>query len=89
MSDEELIQQLRDQRDALQARIEKLTTDNHRWKMECENFWRQREDAAEAERDTLQAKLKTVLDREADTHRRHDAKVDALEARITELEAKP
>ena len=28
----------------------------------------------------LRAQLKTVLDREAETHRRHDAKVEALEA---------
>jgi hypothetical protein len=29
-------------------RIEQLVNDNHRWKMECEEFWRKREDAAEA-----------------------------------------
>jgi len=28
--------------------IEQLVNDNHRWKMECEEFWRKREDAAEA-----------------------------------------
>ena len=28
-------------------RIEQLLKDNHRWKMECEEFWRKREDAAE------------------------------------------
>lgn len=30
----------------------------------------------------LEAQLKTVLDREAETHARHDAKVDALEAQL-------
>jgi FtsZ-binding cell division protein ZapB len=33
-----------------------------------------------AEIEELRAQLKTVLDREAETHRRHDAKVEALEA---------
>ena len=33
-----------------------------------------------AERDALEAKLKTALDREAETHRRHDARFEALEA---------
>jgi uncharacterized phage infection (PIP) family protein YhgE len=32
--------------------------------------------------EALQAQLKTVLDREAETHRRHDAKVEELEAQI-------
>jgi len=35
----------------------------------------------------LEAELKTVRDREADTHRRHDAKVDALEAEIEKLKS--
>jgi hypothetical protein len=30
--------------------------------------------------EALTAELKTVLDREADTHRRHDAKIETLEA---------
>jgi len=35
----------------------------------------------------LKAQLHMVLDREADTHCRHDAKVEALEAEINELRA--
>jgi len=34
--------------------------------------------------DTLEAQLKTVLDREAETHRRHDAKVEAQAAELIE-----
>lgn len=37
--------------------------------------------AAEARISELERDLKTVLDREAETHRRHDAKMDAAEAR--------
>jgi hypothetical protein len=37
--------------------------------------------------DELQPQLKTVLDREAKTHERHDKKVDALEDRVRVLEA--
>ena len=63
MTDEELITMLRgrsrfcrnrneikspDLMDAAADRIEQLVNDNHRWKMECEEFWREREDAAEA-----------------------------------------
>ena len=33
----------------------------------------------------LRAQLKTVLDREAETHRRHDAKVEAQAAEIKRL----
>ena len=41
--------------DALTAEREALEQDNHRWKMECENFWRDREKALTAERDRLTA----------------------------------
>jgi predicted RNase H-like nuclease (RuvC/YqgF family) len=34
----------------------------------------------------LRAQLKTVLDREAETHRRHDAKVEAQAAEIERLQ---
>lgn len=34
--------------------------------------------------DTIEAQLKTVLDREAETHRRHDAKVEAQAAEMIE-----
>jgi predicted RNase H-like nuclease (RuvC/YqgF family) len=34
----------------------------------------------------LEAQLKTVLDREAETHRRHDAKIEAQAAEIERLE---
>lgn len=37
-----------------------------------------------AEIEELRAQLKTVLDREAETHRRHDAKVEAQAAEIAE-----
>ena len=35
--------------------------------------------------ETLEVQLKTVLDREAETHRRHDAKVEAQAAEIERL----
>ena len=35
--------------------------------------------------EALEAQLKTVLDREAETHRRHDAKVEAQAAEIEQL----
>ena len=35
--------------------------------------------------ETQAAEIKTILDREADTHRRHDAKVDALETALREV----
>ena len=38
-----------------------------------------------AEIEELRAQLKTVLDREAETHRRHDAKVEAQAAEIKRL----
>ena len=38
-----------------------------------------------AEIEELRAQLKTVLDREAETHRRHDAKVEAQAAEIERL----
>jgi hypothetical protein len=31
-----------------EAKLARLENDNYRWKMECEEFWRKREDAAEA-----------------------------------------
>lgn len=37
--------------------------------------------------DRLRKQLKDTLDREAETHRRHDKKLDAKDARIAELEA--
>lgn len=43
--------------DALTAEREALEQDNHRWKMECENFWRDREKDLTAERDRLRAAL--------------------------------
>jgi hypothetical protein len=55
MTDEELIELLRDRayfagsmEELAADRIEQLVNDNQRWKMECEEFWRKREDAAEA-----------------------------------------
>ena len=42
-------------------------------------------EAQAAEIEELRAQLKTVLDREAETHRRHDAKVEAQAAEIERL----
>ena len=39
----DLCQPLADAIEALTAEREALEQDNHRWKMECENFWRDRE----------------------------------------------
>ena len=41
-------------------------------------------EAQAAEIEELRAQLKTVLDREAETHRRHDAKVETQAAEIAE-----
>ena len=38
--------------------------------------------------DRLRKQLKATLEREAETHRRHDQKLDAKDARIAELEAR-
>ena len=38
-----------DRIEALTAEREALEQDNHRWKMECENFWRDREKALTAD----------------------------------------
>ena len=43
-----------DRIEALTAEREALEQDNHRWKMECENFWRDREKDLTAERDAVQ-----------------------------------
>ena len=48
--------------DALTAEREALEQDNHRWKMECENFWRDREKDLTAERDRLRALVWAALD---------------------------
>lgn len=58
MTDEELIEMLRAGPEivyryvsvdhAAADRIEQLVNDNHRWKNECEEFWRKREETAEA-----------------------------------------
>jgi hypothetical protein len=44
------------------------------------------DDAADRIED-LQAQIKTVLDREAETHRRHDAKIEAQAAEIERLQS--
>jgi hypothetical protein len=53
MTDEELIKTLRGRNgfgwtEDAADRIEALVNENYRWKMECEEFWRTREDVAEA-----------------------------------------
>jgi hypothetical protein len=62
LNDEELIKALRDRTfltksleglaadriEQLVATNEQLVSDNHRWKGECEEFWRKREDAADS-----------------------------------------
>ena len=42
-------------------------------------------DPRDARIEAQAAEIKAILDREADTYRRHDAKVDALEAEIEKL----
>ena len=50
-----------DRIEQLTAEREALEQDNHRWKMECENFWRDREKTLTAERDRLTAQLESTL----------------------------
>ena len=50
-----------DRIEALTAEREALEQDNHRWKMECENFWRDREKDLTAERDRLREALEQFL----------------------------
>ena len=50
--------------EALTAERETLEQDNHRWKMECENFWRDREKALTAERDRLREAIMFWLEAE-------------------------
>ena len=50
-----------DRIEALTAERDALGQDNHRWKMECENFWRDREKALTAERDRLREALDGLL----------------------------
>ena len=49
----DLCQPLADAIEYLIAEREAFEQDNHRWKMECENFWRDRERILTAERDRL------------------------------------
>lgn len=46
-----------DRIEALTAEREALEQDIHRWKMECENFWRDREKDLTADRDRLREAL--------------------------------
>lgn len=48
--------------DALTAEREASEQDNYRWKMECENFWRDREKTLTAERDRLREALEDIAD---------------------------
>ena len=48
--------------EALTAGREALEQDNHRWKMECENFWRDREKTLTAECDRLRKELENIAD---------------------------
>ena len=74
MTDEELIEKIREAvaegdllvswnlADAAADRIEQLVKDNHRWKMECEEFWRKREDAVDAKLARAVDALRLVTD---------------------------
>lgn len=58
----------------LTAEREAFEQDNHRWKMECENFWRDRERILTAERDRLRKALEDIIaDCEADYPPSHGA----------------
>ena len=64
----------------MRADREALEQDNHRWKMECENFWRDRERILTAERDRLKA---LVVSQGAQMQRQSEA----AEATVTRMAA--
>jgi hypothetical protein len=72
---------------AMADRIEELLKDNYRWKMECEEFWRKREEAAEVKLAKTVDVIKVILfTAHADDHQGwHDALDDAQKL-ITEQE---
>jgi hypothetical protein len=67
--------------DDLVKRIRDLAEE---WHEMCDDIHEPLTEAASRIED-LEAQLKTVLDREAETHRRHDAKVEAQAAEIERL----
>lgn len=74
--DKALVERLRD--DWPEILVEK------HWMMDSDAIDKQREEAADRI-EALSAQLHTVLDRESETHRRHDAKVEALSAENEKL----
>ena len=68
------IEQLVATNEQLTAERDALEQDNHRWKMECENFWRDREKDLTAECDRLRKELENIVaDCEADYPPSHGA----------------
>lgn len=45
-----------------EAKLAKAVEESHRWKMECEDFWRKREDAAEAKLAKAVEALRIAID---------------------------
>ena len=66
------------------ALVERLRDLAEEWHEMCDDIHEPLTKAADRIED-LKAQLKTVLDREAETHRRHDAKINAQAAEIERL----
>jgi hypothetical protein len=66
------------------ALVERLRDLSEEWFEMCDDIHEPLTEAANLIK-ALEAQLKTVLDREAETHRRHDAKVEAQSAEIERL----
>ena len=78
---EHMAQKMRNRIEALTAEREALEQDNHRWKMECENFWRDREKTLTAERDRLREERGAILS-DSTIHSDQREKYERLCARI-------
>lgn len=57
---ERAVAEAADRIEQLTAEREALEQDNHRWKMDCENFWRDREKTLIAERDEAWAYMSAL-----------------------------
>jgi hypothetical protein len=62
-----------------EAKLARLENDNHRWKVECEEFWREREEAAEAKLAKAVKALRSYVSKEKGVCNTADAVLDELE----------
>ena len=77
---EHMAQKMRNRIEALTAEREALEQDNHRWKMECENFWRDREK-------TLTADFARQVQRTDEQREAYEQALSVMEAERDRLRA--